>query len=277
MIACEGLVKIYRASGVEVFALQGLDLHVAQGEWVAIVGNSGSGKSTLMNVLGGLDAPSAGTARVGPWDLTKLGPRRRDEYRRKVTGFVWQNSGLNLLPYLSALDNVRLAMSVSGRASTEEAEKLLDLVAMLPRRHSLPPTLSGGEQQRVAVAVSLAGSPSLLLADEPTGSLDASSADMVMEVFRRICQTLGTTVVMVTHDMEVARHADRIVRIRDGKVATETVRGTDEVIVLDSAGRLQIPRQMLETAGIALRAEVTLQGTDVVVRAPRSSNHISTR
>ncbi|HWI60862.1 MAG TPA: ABC transporter ATP-binding protein [Symbiobacteriaceae bacterium] len=266
MITCEGLVKIYRASGVEVFALQGLDLTVAEGEWVAIVGNSGSGKSTLMNVLGGLDAPSAGVARAFDWDLTRLTARRRDLYRRTVTGFVWQNSGLNLLPYLSALENILLAMDVAGRRpSRTEAEQLLELVDLRPKRDALPPTLSGGEQQRVAVAVALAGRPRLLLADEPTGSLDAASADLVMSAFRRVGETLGTTILMVTHDWDVARQAMRTVRIRDGKVATETI-GDDEVVVLDSAGRLQIPGQLLAAAGIGTRAEVTLRDGDVVIR-----------
>ncbi|HYF91321.1 MAG TPA: ATP-binding cassette domain-containing protein [Symbiobacteriaceae bacterium] len=267
MITCEGLVKIYRASGVEVFALQGLDLQVAEGEWVAIVGNSGSGKSTLMNVLGGLDAPSAGTARVGDWDLTRLTPRRRDAYRRTVTGFVWQNSGLNLLPYLSTLENILLAMDVARRRPDAKAAlELLDLVGMAAKKDALPPTCSGGEQQRAAVAVALAGRPRLLLADEPTGSLDAASAGLVMSAFRRVGEALGTTILMVTHDWGVARQAMRTVRIRDGKVATETLRGAEEVVVLDSAGRLQIPRHLLESAGIGSRVEVTLHDGDVLIR-----------
>lgn len=267
MITCEGLVKIYRASGLEVFALQGLDLEVAEGEWVAIVGNSGSGKSTLMNVLGGLDAPSAGVARVGDWDLTRLTNRRRDLYRRTVTGFVWQNSGLNLLPYLTAVENVLLAMEVAGRRpDPREAVSLLNLVEMTHRKDALAPSMSGGEQQRVAVAVALAGQPKLLLADEPTGSLDAASVDLVMSAFRRVGEALGTTILMVTHDWGVARHAMRTVRIRDGKVSTETVRGDDEVVVLDTAGRLQIPRQLIEAAGIGSRVEVTLKDGDVVIR-----------
>jgi putative ABC transport system ATP-binding protein len=269
MIECEGLVKIYRASGIEVFALQGLDLQVARGEVVAIVGNSGSGKSTLLHVLGGLDFPSAGVARVAEWDLTKLTDRRRDAYRRSVTGFVWQNSGLNLLPYLTALDNVLLAMSIAGRPpDTGEAVRLLDLVGVADRRHALPGQMSGGEQQRAAVAVALAHRPPLLLADEPTGSLDATSAHLVLDAFHRVNEALGTTILLVTHDLDVAARAGRIVRIRDGKVATETLRGTDEVVVLDGAGRLQIPRKILEAAGIGLRATVTLREKDVVVRAP---------
>lgn len=269
MIHCEGLVKIYRASGIEVFALQGLDLQVSPGEVVAIVGNSGSGKSTLLNVLGGLDHPSAGVAQVAEWDLTRLTDRRRDAYRRKVTGFVWQNSGLNLVPYLTARDNILLAMSIAGlRPDPAEALRLLDLVGVANRQNALPTQLSGGEQQRCAVAVALAHKPAVLLADEPTGSLDASSAHMVLDAFHRVNEALVTTILLVTHDLDVAAQAGRSVRIRDGKVSTETVRGTDEVLVLDSAGRLQVPRKILEAAGIDLRATVTLRENEVVVRAP---------
>lgn len=269
MIECEGLVKIYRASGIEVFALQGLDLQVARGETVAIVGNSGSGKSTLLNVLGGLDHPSAGAARVDDWDLTKLTDRWRDAYRRTTTGFVWQNSGLNLLPYLTALDNIRLAMSIAGLTPIEsEALRLLDLVGVAHRKDGLPTQMSGGEQQRVAVAVALAHRPPLLLADEPTGSLDGSSGHLVLDALHRVNVALGTTILLVTHDLGVAAQAGRSVRIRDGKVATETVRGTEEVLVLDGAGRLQIPPKILEAAGIGLRATVTLREREVIVRAP---------
>lgn len=271
MLVCEGLVKIFRASGLEVFALQGLDLQVAKGEMVAVVGNSGSGKSTLLNVIGGLDEPSAGLARVGEWDLSKLTQRQRDRYRRQVTGFVWQNSGLNLIPYLSTLDNLLLVMSLVGRRpDRQEALHLLELVGLADKRGRLPTRLSGGEQQRVAVAVCLANRPQLLLADEPTGSLDSESGRMVIEALQRINHQTGTTVIIVTHDMEIAAQVQRTVRIRDGKVATEVLQGKDETLVLDGAGRLQIPRPLLQGAGIGLRAEVILQGSELVVRAPRS-------
>lgn len=270
MIHCEGLVKIYRSSGLEVFALQGLELQVRPGEMVSVVGNSGSGKSTLLNVLGGLDSPSAGVARVGEWDLVGLTPAERDRYRRTVAGFLWQNSSLNLIPYLSALDNVLLAMSLALKPSVAEAERLLALVQVSHRKHHRPTMLSGGEQQRVALAVALANRPQLLLADEPTGSLDRLAGQQVLAGLQEINRELGTTIVLVTHDLDVAASADRMVRIRDGKVATETVRGAGEVGVLDTAGRLQIPRHILESAGIGLRAEVSLRGADVVIRAPRS-------
>ncbi len=272
MIQCEGLVKIYRADGVEVFALQGLDLQVQAGEMVAVVGNSGSGKSTLLNVLGGLDAPSAGVARVADWDLTTLTGRQRDRYRRQVTGFLWQNTALNLIPYLSALDNVLLAMSLTGRPSPAAAEALLALVDMAPYRRARPSELSGGEQQRVAIAVALATRPALLLADEPTGSLDAASAGLVLAALQQINRELGTTVLMVTHDLELAQAAARVVRIRDGKVAAEQTAGTREMAVLDGVGRLQVPAPLLAATGIGRRAEIELRGREVVLRAPAEPN-----
>lgn len=269
MITCEGLVKIYRASGIEVFALQGLDLRVAQGEMVAIVGNSGSGKSTLLNILGGLDHPSAGSAQVADWDLTKLTDRQRDAYRRRVAGFVWQNSGLNLIPYLSAQENLLLAMQIAGvKPDQAEARRLLDLVGVGDRQAALPSQMSGGEQQRVAVAVALAHKPPLLLADEPTGALDASSGQMVLEALQRVNGELGTTILLVTHDMGVAALAGRSVRIRDGKVSTEALRGEGEMVILDTAGRLQVPRKILDAAGIGRRATVTLRGRTVLLRSP---------
>lgn len=269
-VHCEGLVKIYRATGIEVFALQGLDLQVAAGEMVAIIGNSGSGKSTLMNVLGGLDAPSAGVAVVRDWDLTKLTPRRRDRYRRTVAGFVWQNSALNLIPYLTALDNILLAQSRVGLSDAAEAGRLLGLVGMAERMHGYPPELSGGEQQRAAIAVALASRPQLLLADEPTGSLDAASGRLVMEALQQVNRELGTTIILVTHDIGMTVYASRTVRIRDGKVATESTRDSaEEVAVLDSAGRLQVPKPLLEAAGITRRASVELRGGEIVVRPPR--------
>jgi putative ABC transport system ATP-binding protein len=269
VIRCEGLVKIYRATGTEVFALQGLDLQVDAGEMVAIIGNSGSGKSTLLNVLGGLDTPSAGAIVVGEWDLTKLAVWQRNRYRRTVTGFVWQNSAVNLIPYLSAMDNVLLAQARVGKADPAEALRLLDMVGLAACAPRYPPELSGGEQQRAAIAVALAVRPKLLLADEPTGALDAASARDVMDALQRVNRNLGTTMILVTHDVGMTVFASRTVRIRDGKVATETTRDkSEEVAVLDAAGRIQVPRIFLEAAGIERRATVELRGGEIVVRPP---------
>jgi ABC-type lipoprotein export system ATPase subunit len=268
MIHCEGLVKIYRASGVEVFALQGLDLDVSAGEFVAVIGTSGSGKSTLLNILGGLDAPSAGVAQVGEWDLTQLTRHERTRYRRSVTGFIWQNTALNLTPYLSAEENVLVAMARRRPPDPQEALRLLGLVGMADRRRGRPSELSGGEQQRVAIAVALAAAPSILLADEPTGSLDADSSERVMGVLTAVNRELGTTVIMVTHDETWTEYAQRTVRIRDGKVATESLLGDQELAVLDAAGRVQIPKPLLAAAGINRLAVVEVVGHAVTLRPP---------
>jgi putative ABC transport system ATP-binding protein len=268
MIHCEGLVKIFRASGVEVFALQGLDLDVAAGEFVAVIGKSGSGKSTLMGILGGLVAPSAGVAQVGDWDLTRLTARERVRYRRSVTGFLWQNTALNLTPYLSATENVLVAMARRKAPDEKEALRLLDLVGMANRSRGRTVELSGGEQQRVAIAVALAPAPSILLADEPTGSLDADSSQRVMGVLTHVNRELGTTVIMVTHDEAWTEYAQRTVRIRDGKVATESLQGDQELAVLDGAGRIQIPKPLLAAAGISRHAVIEVQGRTVTLRPP---------
>jgi len=279
-ILCEGLVRIYKALDLEVMALQGLELSVEAGELIAIIGSSGSGKSTLLNILGGLDSPSAGKAIVGDWNLSRLSAADRVRYKRDVAGFVWQNVGRNLVPYLDALENVELPMVLSGKRDRRWAAELLQVVGLGDRMRHLPGQLSGGQQQRVAVAIGLANRPRLLLADEPTGSLDSRSAGQVLEVFRTVRGTYGVTIIMVTHDQKMAREVDRFVQIRDGKVATETVRrapgavtawddGTethDEYAVLDSAGRLQIPADYLKKLGITSRARIALTKDEIIIR-----------
>src|SRR5690554_2161991 len=177
MIQCEGLVKIYKTDEIEVVALQGLNMSVGKGEMMAIIGNSGSGKSTLLNILGGLDRPSAGQVRVGEWNLLKITDEQLVEYKRKTVGFIWQNNARNLLPYLTALENVEMPMMLSGQYDRAYAKQLLEWVGLEERIHSKLQQLSGGEQQRVAIAISLANKPSLLLADEPTGSVDTQTSD----------------------------------------------------------------------------------------------------
>ena len=172
MIECEGLVKIYKTDDLEVVALQGLNLSVGSGELMAIIGNSGSGKSTLLNILGGLDRPSAGTVKVGPWDLLTVTEEQLVKYKRDTVGFIWQNNARNLLPYLSALENVEMPMMLSGKVDRAYAKQLLEWVGLGHRMHNKLHQLSGGEQQRVAIAISLANRPQMLLADEPTGSVD---------------------------------------------------------------------------------------------------------
>ena len=223
-IRCEGLVKIYKIEDVEVVALQGLDLTIGRGEVMGIIGPSGSGKTTLMNVLGGLDVPSAGKAVVDGVDLIRISERQRLRYRRRSVGFVWQNVGRNLIPYLTAVENVQLPMILAGRFDHRRAERLLELVGLGHRLQHRPVTMSGGEQQRVAIAIGLANEPPVLLADEPTGSLDTENTIRLLEVFDTVRKELGVTVVIVTHDASMARALDRYVQIRDGKTSTESVR-----------------------------------------------------
>ncbi len=226
-ILCENLVKIYKVSTLEVVALQGLTLRVEPGEMLGIVGKSGSGKSTLLNILGGHDRPSAGTVRVAGHDLLRLGPRELNHYRRRTIGFIWQQTARNLLPYASARRNVEYVLhlaGISGRAARQRSDEVLAMVGLSERRHHKPADLSGGEQQRVAIAVALANRPRILLADEPTGELDNQTAADILNVLRELNEALKVTVVVVTHDAAIARSANRVVAIRDGRIATESLR-----------------------------------------------------
>ena len=223
---CEGLVRIYKVADLEVVALQGLDLVVGAGEMIAIVGASGSGKSTLLNILGGLDAPSAGRAVVAGHDLGQMGRRERTRYRRRVVGMIWQQTARNLLPYLTAQENVELPMTLDGRKGRRERarEPARARRAGGAGADHRPERLSGGEQQRVAIAVALANEPEVLFADEPTGELDTTTSTEIFGLLRRVNEELGTTIVIVTHDVLVSEQVQRTVAIRDGRTSTETVR-----------------------------------------------------
>lgn len=263
MVESHNLVKIYKAADLEVVALQGLDLHVPRGEMLALVGPSGAGKSTLLNILGGLDAPSAGRCEVAGVDLTRLSGRERLEYRRSVVGHVWQQTSRNLLSNLSLLDNVLVPMMLGGYPARERrrrATRLLELVGLGPRLRHRPDRLSGGEQQRGALAVALANDPPLLLADEPTGELDSVTARDVLGLLRQLNQELGLTTIVVTHDALVAEAMDRSVAIRDGRTSTEVVHAeeSEETVIIDGVGRLQIPRPMLDAIPFRGRARVHL-------------------
>ena len=291
MIHCDNLVKIYKVADLEVVALQGLDLHVEAGELMAIIGNSGSGKSTLLNMLGGLDRPSAGTLIVDGKDLLKFSEADLVRYKRETVGFVWQNNARNLIPYLTALENVELPILLRGRRKRMRAMELLEAVGLKHRMHNKLHQLSGGEQQRVAIAIALANHPKLLLADEPTGSLDTKMANQILDLFRELNRTMGLTVVIVTHDPQLAKKVDRVVAIRDGKTSSEFIRSKSyadelaelekeaeqthiEYAVLDKAGCLQIPANYLEAIGVknTNKVVVTLEDGKIVLLPPDRAN-----
>lgn len=263
LVESHNLVKIYKAADLEVVALQGLDLRVPQGEMLALVGPSGAGKSTLLNILGGLDAPSAGRCEVAGVDLTRLSGAERLLYRRRIVGHVWQQTSRNLLSDLTLLENVMVPMVLAGypaRKRKRRAQDLLDVVGLGPRMRHKPERLSGGEQQRGAMAVALANNPPLLLADEPTGELDTNTAQEVLKLLRRLNHELGLTTIVVTHDQMVAESMDRSVAIRDGRTSTEVVHAeeAEETVIIDGVGRLQIPKQLLEAVAFGGRARVHL-------------------
>ena len=296
LIVCDNLVKIYKIAELEVFALQGLDLVINSGELLGIVGASGSGKTTLMNILGGLDRPSAGRIWVEGLDLLNLSDSALDRYRRTMVGFVWQQGGRNLIPYLNALENIELPMTlagVSGRQKRRHAEELLEAVGLSHRRKHHLSEMSGGEQQRVAIAVALANSPRLLLADEPTGELDSNTAMSIYKTFQDLNKLFGLTILIVSHDPTIARHVNRVVAIRDGKLATETVRQMrpinngngsaeeeetheevlEELTVLDSAGRLQIPKDYLQKVNIKSRVTLEVTEEGILIRSAGDGEH----
>jgi ABC-type lipoprotein export system ATPase subunit len=278
-ILCEDLFKIYKTDDLEVVALRGLDLKVKRGELMAIVGASGSGKSTMLNILAGLDIPSAGRCLVGGRNLLTMTPADLVQYRRKEVGFVWQQTSRNLLMYLTATQNVELPMILEGvepGPARSRARELLEMVGLSHRLDVKPDRLSGGEQQRVAIAVALANDPPLLLADEPTGELDSQTASEVFAVLRGLNEELRVTVVVVTHDPAIANQIDRVVAIRDGRISTESFRRIafqgkeayvyhDEYAVVDRTGRLQIPKEYLERIDVTERAKLRMGARQVEI------------
>ncbi|WP_127505954.1 ABC transporter ATP-binding protein [Actinoplanes solisilvae] len=281
LIACESLVRIYQSGPVEVQALQGLDLVVERGEMVAVVGASGSGKSTLLSILAGIDAPTAGRARVDRWDLLSMSRADRVRYRRHTVGFVRQQTASNLIPYLTASEMVDLPMTTAGVPARERRRRTTDLlgslgVADFAARH--PSQLSGGQQMRVAIAVALANQPEVLFADEPTGELDTATSAEVFGALRDVNRDLGVTVVIVTHDPAVSGQVERTVAIRDGRTSSEVLRRTataddggthviaEEYAVMDRAGRIQVPRDYREALELTRRVRLALEPDHITIR-----------
>lgn len=297
MIQADGLVKIYKTKQTEVLALQGLDLTVEEGELTALIGNSGSGKSTFLNMIGGLDRPSAGSLMVGGKNLFTMTEKQLVSYKRDTVGFVWQNNGRNLLPYLSALENIMLPMYLSDvKKKKDKAMELIEMVGMAHKKHSRMNTLSGGEQQRIAIAIALANSPKLLLADEPTGSVDTKTADYIFDIFTELNKA-GQTILIVTHDVALSKKVKRVVAIRDGKISSERIlkekysdrlkessidwRNEDtqeEYAIIDKAGRVQIPKDVLSVLNLQdNKVRLELQDGKVVISAPCTGEEILTQ
>ena len=290
MIICDNLVKIYKTKDTEVLALQGMDMTIHEGEFVAIIGRSGSGKSTFLNMVGGLDRPSAGSLHVDGLDLFKLNEKELVQYKKRTVGFIWQNNARNLLPYLTARQNIELPMEFMNRSEKagqkplfpqhsskqERAEFLLDLVGLKDKKNSRLSQLSGGEQQRIAIAIALANEPRILLADEPTGSVDLKTSNLIFDLFKRLNQEFGLTIVMVTHDHGLSIKVSRVISIQDGKISSERLiresyaemlKNVDalgsmheedemassdtheEFLILDRVGRVQLPKEVLQEAG----------------------------
>lgn len=290
MVLCENLIKIYKTSEIEVVALQGLDLVVQEGELMAIIGNSGSGKSTLLNMIGGLDRPTAGKLYVDGKDLFKFTEKQMVQYKKETVGFVWQNNARNLIPYLTAVENIEMAMRTTGtykKGGRKRALELLEMVNMSHRQNNVLNQLSGGEQQRVAIAIS--NNPRLLLADEPTGSVDTKTSDQILSLFRELNKNLNLTIIIVTHDRRLETKVDRVVSIRDGWASTEFVKKKsykeelerlkggiedthDELSVIDRRGRLQIPDDFLHKLKLQgnSRIRVELEEDKIILTNPEA-------
>lgn len=298
IIECENLVKIYKTSEIEVLALQGLDLVVEKGELMAIIGNSGSGKSTLLNMIGGLDKPSAGKLMVDGKNLFKFNEKQMIEYKRETVGFVWQNNARNLIPYLTAKQNIDTVMVANPKHERKfNSIELLDMVGLTNRKNSRLGQLSGGEQQRVAIAIALCNNPKILLADEPTGAVDTKTTGIILDLFRELNRTLGVTIIIVTHDAQLSKKVDRVVAIRDGRTSSEMIRKRsyaaelqllkngmldaevdgdkeethEELAVIDKVGRVQIPIELLDKVGLKGKNKIKVEtdGNRIILAPPK--------
>ena len=289
-IICKDLFKIFKVADLEVVALRGLDLVVNRSEVVALVGASGSGKSTLLNILAGYDIPSAGQVTIDDRDLIDMKGREMEKFHREEVGFIWQEASRNLFPYLTSTENVELPMLLSDTSNKERRERaahLLNMVGMSHRLSHTPDQLSGGEQQRVAIAVGMANNPSLILADEPTGELDDKTAAEILDLFGEINRVNRTTIVIVTHDPDIAYKVGRVVVIKDGKTSSEISRQDknvqisgnvdketplEESLLVDSNGRIQIPEDLIETVGIAEKVSAQIKNQEIIIKPSESQS-----
>jgi ABC-type lipoprotein export system ATPase subunit len=257
LVRCENVIKIHKQGALEVVALQGLDLEVQRGEFVVIVGRSGAGKSSLLQVLGGMDRPSAGKVQVAGLDVSRaIGPELLTHFRRNV-GFLWQDFTRNLVPYLKAIHNVELPMLLAGighKRRRSRAGALLEVMGLRKQTWARVNLLSGGEQQRLALCVALSLGPRLLLADEPTGELDTERSLQVYELLRTLCDEGGLTVITVTHDVTLASRADRVLHLQDGKFRLDRRVRAKKIVDIEYDGRVVLPRELLAEAMMDDRA-----------------------
>jgi ABC-type lipoprotein export system ATPase subunit len=293
IVRCDGLVKLYKTSEVEVMALQGLELEIERGELIAIIGKSGSGKSTLLNMIGALDTPSAGKVYIDGIDLSQASSKELEEIRRNKIGFIWQKSSQNLYDYMTAVENVEAQLYYDKMPKKERREKalaLLEEVGLRDKAGSFPKEMSGGEQQRVAIAAALIRDPDILLADEPTGAVDSKTSDMIQNLFRKLNHDRGITVIIVTHDISLANKVNRVVMISDGRVTTEKImkekyrekilsdetygfdmagdgeESHEEFSVVDKAGRLKLSDEIRQQTGLtSSRVKVEVIDGKVVI------------
>jgi ABC-type lipoprotein export system ATPase subunit len=265
-IRLDRVYKVHRVGDVGVAALGGVSFEVASGEFAAIVGPSGAGKSTILNLIGGIDKPTAGLVSVGGTDLSQLDTAGLSDYRRTMVGFLWQGTTKNLIPYLTVAQNAELPLLLAGvrpgAKSRRRTAYLLELIGLAEKANHRPAALSGGEQQRAGLAVALVHEPAVVLADEPTAEIDAEAADQVVGALRSACAELGSTVLMATHDLVAASHTDITFRLLDGRV-----RGPAGRTSLDPSGRVTLPEAAASLLGpAASELEVELEGDEVRIR-----------
>lgn len=290
IISLKDVIKIYKRKDVEVIALSGLSLQILRGSMIAVIGSSGSGKSTLMKLIGGLDQATAGHITVNGIKLNNLSFDRLNLYRRKMIGFMWQHTSKNLLSYLNAMENIELTMMIGGRIDRQWAEHLLNRTGLSGMMRKKPTEMSGGQQQRLALAVALANKPQILLADEPTGAVDTMTAEAILELMHDLRSEMNLTVVVVTHDPRINRIVDRAITISDGRIAQEAfgtwipnalanipVENEESVLVIDDKGMLQLPKSLLKSEDLSYPRYFTVHAERNRIILTSSDSAVSSR